>query len=727
VAALGLTAVAAPIVALVVRADPTAVRTALASVEARQALCLSLRTALTATAICALLGLPTALVLARRHGRLVTIVRSVIALPLVLPPMVVGVALLTLLGRRGLLGPFLSTASINLPFTTAAVVVAQAFVAFPYLVIAVEGALRAQGTRFERAAAALGARPSRILWTVTLPLAAPALRAGLLLSFARALGEFGATALFAGNAAGTTRTMPLAIYTAFNGAGENRTTAVALSLLLLVTAIVILVASGTSRPAAGERRSDNRRHRPRRGDRPASTSLPARPVGHCTALPGSSAPGLGIVGRVAVQRGDFALDAPLAIAPGARVAVVGANGAGKSTLVEAVAGFLPLPPGSLEWRDPAVSASPSEARASGLVMGETIIDQARTAAQTDNPSWDDPDRNHSSQVPAATDPQARPDLPMSPSRLGYLSQDPAMFPHLTVRQGIAYGPRARGIPRRIARQIADYWLAVCDLTDCADQRGAELSGGQAARAGLARLFAIEPTLLLLDEPFAALDVTSAALLRDLLARLLADSGHTLLLVTHDLLDVALLTDQTIVLEAGRVVDDGPTSRVFGVPRCTHAAALAGVTLIDGWLDSTCFTAETGWSIHLPPEVLSDTDTAERVPARLLVPREACRLNPATPADTRETDHHPAAPTDDAYSRPDASGPDDLALLRCRTQVTAIQSAAMGIGVLTAAYPDLPLAVTAAALVDGRCAAGQVVDVIIDPTRLLIAKTSSPTL
>jgi molybdate transport system permease protein len=680
VAALGLAAVAAPIVALVVRADPTAVRTALASVEARQALSLSLRTALTATAVCALLGLPTALVLARRHGRLVTIVRSVIALPLVLPPMVVGVALLTLLGRRGLLGPLLSTASISLPFTTAAVVVAQAFVAFPYLVIAVEGALRAQGTRYERAAAALGARPSRILWTVTLPLAAPALRAGLLLSFARALGEFGATALFAGNAAGTTRTMPLAIYTAFNGAGENRATAVALSLLLLVTAIVILVASGTSRPAAGERRGGHRRRRPRRGNRPASVSRPARPVGHSTALPGSSAPGLGIVGRVAAQRGDFALDAPLAIAPGARVAVVGANGAGKSTLVEAVAGFLPLPPGSLERRDPAVSASPS--------------------------------------VSSAADPLVRPDQPMSPSRLGYLSQDPAIFPHLTVRQGIAYGPRSRGVPRRIARQIADYWLVVCDLTDCADQRGAELSGGQAARAGLARLFAIEPTLLLLDEPFAALDVTSAALLRDLLARLLADSGHTLLLVTHDLLDVALLTDRTIVLEAGRVADDGPTSRVFGVPRCTHAAALAGVTLIDGWLHGPCFTAETGWSIDLPPEALSDDGQADpaptTTPARLLVPREACRLDLATPVEARP-------------GRLAASGPDDLAPIHRRTQVTAIRSTAMGVGVVTAAYPDLPLAVTAAPLVDGRCAPGQVVDVIIDPTRLLIAKTSSPTL
>ncbi|MBU4465676.1 MAG: ABC transporter permease subunit, partial [Actinobacteria bacterium] len=155
---------------------------------------------------------------------------------LVLPPMVGGVALLFLFGRNGWLGGI-----VQLPFTTAAVVIAQTFVALPFLVLSLEGALRTSGVEFERTASGLGAGRWTILRRVTLPLAAPGLVAGIVLCFARAIGEFGATALFAGNAPGVTQTMPLAIYTAFNGAGVSQATAIALSLMLLVTAIAVLL------------------------------------------------------------------------------------------------------------------------------------------------------------------------------------------------------------------------------------------------------------------------------------------------------------------------------------------------------------------------------------------------------------------------------------------------------------------------------------------------------
>lgn len=247
-AILGLGLLVIPLVALVGRVDPATVWADVTSPEAGAALALSLQTALAATAACLVLGVPLALTIARAGSRSAAVLRAVVTVPLVLPPMVGGVALLFLFGRNAWLGALLGEAGIRIPFTTTAVVIAQTFVALPFLVLALEGALRATGVGYEQTAAALGAGRWRILWRVTLPLAAPGLIAGTVLCFARALGEFGATALFAGNAPGVTQTMPLAIYTAFNGAGVSQGTAVALSLLLLLTAIAALLLVRAWRP-----------------------------------------------------------------------------------------------------------------------------------------------------------------------------------------------------------------------------------------------------------------------------------------------------------------------------------------------------------------------------------------------------------------------------------------------------------------------------------------------
>ena len=242
-AALTLVAVAAPLLALVGRTDMSTLVTAATSEQARSAMTLSLGTALAATAVSFALGFPLALGLARWPARVASALRPVVLLPLVLPPLVSGLALLFLLGRRGPVGRWLAEVGLTLPFTTAAVVIAQVFVAMPFLVVSVEGALRSKGDGHEAVAATLGARPTRIVRTVTIPMVAPALRSGLLLCFARALGEFGATAMFAGNSPGTTRTMPLAVYTAFNGAGVDKDVAVALALELVVVAVLVMVAS----------------------------------------------------------------------------------------------------------------------------------------------------------------------------------------------------------------------------------------------------------------------------------------------------------------------------------------------------------------------------------------------------------------------------------------------------------------------------------------------------
>jgi len=250
-AALGFALLILPIIGLVIRADWPRVPAAIFSEEALSALGLSLQTALAATILCVIVGVPLALVIARSGPRLGGLLRALATLPLVMPPLVGGIALLYLLGRNGLVGGILDLAfGIRIPFTTAAVVIAQAFVALPFLVISVEGALRTAGSRFDTVAATLGAGPWTVLRRVTLPLIMPGLAAGTVLCFARALGEFGATALFAGNAAGVTRTMPLAIYTAFNGAGVTQDSAIALSLLLIVVAVVILLLLRSWRPAS---------------------------------------------------------------------------------------------------------------------------------------------------------------------------------------------------------------------------------------------------------------------------------------------------------------------------------------------------------------------------------------------------------------------------------------------------------------------------------------------
>lgn len=240
-AAIGLAFLVLPIIGLLSRLDWATVPAAITSDAALTALSLSLRTAATATVICLVIGVPLALMIARSTQRVGGVLRAVTTLPLVLPPLVGGIALLYLLGRTGLIGASLVAFGIQIPFTTAAVVIAQSFVALPFLVISVEGSLRTAGTQYESIAATLGAGRWTTFRRVTLPLVMPGLIAGTVLCFARALGEFGATALFAGNAAGVTRTMPLAIYTAFNGAGVSQDSAIALSLLLVFVAIVILL------------------------------------------------------------------------------------------------------------------------------------------------------------------------------------------------------------------------------------------------------------------------------------------------------------------------------------------------------------------------------------------------------------------------------------------------------------------------------------------------------
>ncbi|WP_073480330.1 sulfate/molybdate ABC transporter ATP-binding protein [Streptoalloteichus hindustanus] len=243
---------------------------------------------------------------------------------------------------------------------------------------------------------------------------------------------------------------------------------------------------------------------------------------------------MGLEVDVELTRPGFALALGLRVEPGKVLAVLGPNGSGKSTLLGVVAGLV----------------RPDRGR---VRLGGRLLTDGGTGTH----------------------------VPPHRRGVGLLAQQPLLFPHLTAEANVAFGPRARGVGRRAAQRIARRWLSEVDAEGLADRRPAELSGGQAQRVALARALAAEPTLVLLDEPFAALDVDAAPALRALLGRVLRAGGRTAVIVTHDPLDALVLSDHVVVLGAGAVVEEGPTRQVLARPRTAFTARIAGLELVAG--------------------------------------------------------------------------------------------------------------------------------------------------
>jgi molybdate transport system ATP-binding protein len=256
----------------------------------------------------------------------------------------------------------------------------------------------------------------------------------------------------------------------------------------------------------------------------------------------------------------------LEVADGETVALLGPNGAGKSTLLAVAAGLL----------------RPHDGRVTLGARTLTHVEAGRTR------TW----------VP----PHAR--------QVALLAQDPLLFPHLSVRQNIAFGPRARGASQLSAGAEADRWLGRIGLTDLGERRPSAISGGQAQRVAVARALATEPRLLLLDEPMAALDVDVTPALRHLLREVLSE--QTVVIATHDVLDALLLADRVVVLDGGRVVEQGPTREVLSRPRSAFAARIAGLNIVAGtWSDEDGgIRAATGVVVHGLPH--DDGGGADRV-------------------------------------------------------------------------------------------------------------------
>ncbi|MFI1398725.1 ABC transporter permease [Streptomyces sp. NPDC020681] len=339
-----------PLIGILVRTQWDELADHLTTPGTIEALRLSLLVSFWALGLSLLLGVPLAWLLARVQFPGKAFVRSLVLLPMVLPPTVGGVALLLAFGRRGLLGPWLeNTFGITLPFHTSGAVLAATFVAMPFLIISLEGALGGLRPRYEETAASLGASPVRVFFTVTMPMVAPGLIAGAALTWARALGEFGATITFAGNLPGTTQTLPLQVYLLLQDEPEAATS---VSLLLLAIAMLVLVALRGRWTGTPDVRSQEPKLQVEEAE-PGVAPVP-EPAGAQRAAPQEQ----WSLHADVTGFNRLTLDAE----PGTTIAVVGPNGAGKTTLLRALLGLTPRAHAELRLADHDVTELPPHRR-----------------------------------------------------------------------------------------------------------------------------------------------------------------------------------------------------------------------------------------------------------------------------------------------------------------------------------------------------------------------------
>ena len=534
-AVLGGCAIVLPLVGMGTRVSWRQLPQLLATPSAQAALWLSIRTCLSSTVVCVVLGVPLALLLARSWPG-VRIARILAVLPMTMPPVVAGIALLSTLGNRGLLGAHLKEWGVPIAFSTTAVFIAQVFVSMPFLVVTLEAALRSRDKRAEVTARSLGAGPWRVLAQVTLPLATPALARGTALALGRSLGEFGATIAFAGSKEGVTRTMPLAIYLERE---KDTATSLALAAVLIGLSFVIVGATNIDWGRVASRLL------PRRGlqghqDHDAAAS---EPRGAQVSTQGgderiSESPrdgGRGQDLQVAFELPERDVVVDLEVEAGRTTALIGPNGSGKSTVCSVVAGLL-------------------DAENGQVVLGGRVLDGPGGFVRSGR------------------------------RQVALLSQEPGVFAHMSVLGNVVFALRCQGVSRAEATRRARAELAAVGADHLASRPGGALSGGQAARVALARALATGPRLLVLDEPMAALDVTARQEMRRLVARRCAEEGLTLLLVTHDVLDLTALAEDVVVLDRGRVVEQGPTARILSAPRSDFVAHLTGTAVLTGVVD-----------------------------------------------------------------------------------------------------------------------------------------------
>jgi ABC-type sulfate/molybdate transport systems ATPase subunit/ABC-type sulfate transport system permease component len=491
----------APIVAFVLRLR----HGVSAAPEVGSALGTSLLTATIAAAVIALLGTPLAYLLARGRGLRSRVLTALVALPLALPPLMSGLLLLYVLGPHTALGRLFDG---KLTETRLAIVLAQTFVAAPFLVIAARAAFAAVDPALEDVAASLGHGRLARFWRVAVPAALPGIGAGLLLAWLRSFGEFGATVILAYHP----YSLPVYTFVEFDATGLPATMlpiAVALG-----AALAVLLLSGSRLP---RRRPARHSMPPPRAPRSAELLAAGRSgSAQTTASQEASRDRDALDFALEKQLGDFSLEVSHRAA-GPRLALLGPSGAGKTLTLRLLAGLT------------------------------RPADGARVALGS----------------------RALHDQPPERRELGYVPQQPALMPRRSVWRQVTFGARAKPA-------LAAWWVERLGLAGLEDRLPEELSGGQQRRVALARALAVEPRVLLLDEPFAGLDAPVRDGLRRELRRLQREAGLSTVLVTHDPEEAALLADEVLVLDRGRVLQAGTRASVFEAPASPQVAALLGI-------------------------------------------------------------------------------------------------------------------------------------------------------
>lgn len=478
---------------------------------------ISFKVAGVATLMTFLIGIAVAYRLLGYQGRWKTLIDSVCLSPLILPPTVVGFVLLQLFGSNSWLGQLLRLVHIDVIFTWYAAAIAAVVVTFPLMYKTALGAFEQIDGNLLRAARTLGASEWHIFWRISLPLALPGILAGATLAFARGLGEFGATLMLAGNIPGVTETIPIRIYSAVEAGATDE--AWFWSVVILGISLVAIATVNFWSVLRSKNTQSYRVAALQRGNNRSVMSSRFQKIGSFQGEAGlwvdihKQLPGFSL--QVAFQ-GDRQ---PLA--------VLGASGAGKSMLLRCIAGI--------------------DAPSQGCIVlnGRQLFNAAKGI-----------------------------NVPSRDRRIGIIFQNYALFPHLTVAQNIAFGLPKR-LSRSSIRQRVEAQLQAVELIGFGDRYPHQLSGGQQQRVALARALASEPEVLLLDEPFSALDThLRSQMERELLSLLCHYQGVTLL-VTHNMEEAYRLCQDLLVLEQGQIIAHDAKQSIFEHPRTVTVAKLTG--------------------------------------------------------------------------------------------------------------------------------------------------------
>lgn len=488
---------------------------------------LSLKIAAMATILACFLGIAAAQWMHAYRGRWRSLLDGLFLAPMVLPPTVLGFLLLLLLGKHGPLGKLLSGLGLNVVFTWYAAVITATVVSFPLMYKTVLGALAQIDDTLQQAARTLGASERTLFWRITLPLALPGIIAGATLAFVRALGEFGATLMLAGNIPGKTQTLPMAIYFAVE-AGAFREAAGWTAVVLIITLTGLVVVNGWPvwwGQGMRERGDGETRGRGDGEREVVSLGFPVSgPVYADPASVPSVAPCLSV--NLVKALPGFTLEVSFST-DRQPLGLLGASGAGKSLILRCIAGI----------------ETPDAGRI--VLNGRVLFDSERGI-----------------------------NLPSCDRKVGILFQHYALFPHLTVAQNIAFG-LPRNLSAQQQQQAVVQHLATVQLQGKGQRLPAELSGGQQQRVALARVLASQPEVLLLDEPFSALDThLRYRLERDLRLQLNQFPGITLF-VSHNIEEAYRVCSRLLVVEQGRISIHDAKSAVLEQPQTVSAAQITG--------------------------------------------------------------------------------------------------------------------------------------------------------